>query len=54
MTGDKTVDLSYWAHTGPRAVDFSNIHDNWSETFVVREQPEEMGTVAAHQEFTIF
>ena len=35
-------------------VGFSNINNNWGEIAVAREKPENMGTVAAHQEFTIF
>ena len=54
LTGGKTIELSYWDHTGPRAVDFSDIHNNWGETDVPRDQPEKMGTVAAHQELTFF
>jgi len=54
LTGGKTAELSDWDHTGPRAVDFYNIHNNWGETAVAREQLEKMGTVAAHQEFTNF
>ena len=54
LTGGKAAELSDWYHTGPRAVDFSNIHNNWGETAVAREQLEKMGTVAAHQEFKTF
>ena len=54
MTGGKTAELSDWDHTGPRAVEFSNIHKNWGETAVAREQLEKMVTVDAHQEFTNF
>ena len=53
-TGGKTAELSDWDHTVTRAVAFSNIHNNWGETAVAREQPEKMDTVAAHQEFTNF
>ena len=49
-----TVELSDWDYKGPRAVDFSNIHNNWDDTAVARENPDKMGTVAAHQESTIF
>ena len=54
LTGGKTSELSYWDHTGPRAVEFHNIHNNWGDPDVAREQLENMGTVAAHQEFTNF
>ena len=54
MTGGKTAELNDWDHIGPRAVDFSNIHNNWGGTAVAREQPEKMVTVAAQQEFTNF
>ena len=51
LTGGKKVELSDWDHTGPRAVNFSNIHNNWGETSVSREQPYNIGMVDAHQEF---
>ena len=54
LTGGKTAELSGWDHTGPRAVEFYNIHNNWGDTAVAREQLENMGTLAAHQKFTIF
>ena len=49
LTGGKTVELRDWDHTGPRAVEFSNIHNNWGKTAVAREHPEKMGKVAANQ-----
>ena len=52
LTGGKRVERSDWGHTGPRVVDFSNIRNNWGETAVFRGQPDKMGTVASHQEFT--
>ena len=54
LTGDKKVELSDWYHTGLRAAEFSNIHNYWGETAVARDQPENIGTVAAHQELTMF
>ena len=54
MNGVKKVEISDWDHTGPRAVDFSNIYNNQGETAVAGEQPDNMGTVAKHQKFTIF
>ena len=54
LTGGKIAELSDWDHTGPKVADFSNIHNNWGGAAVAREQPEKMGTVAVHQEFTHF
>ena len=53
MAGGNTEEISDWYHIVPRVVEFSNIHNNWGETVVAREHPENMGTVAAHQEFNI-
>ena len=54
LTGIKKVELSDWYHIGPMEVGFSNIHNNWGETAVARYLPENMVTVAAHQELTKF
>ena len=54
MTGGNIVELSDWDHKGPNAVEFYNIHNNVFETAVAREHPDNMDTVATHQEFTIF
>ena len=48
LTGGKTVELSNLYHTRSRAVDFSNMHNNWGEKSVSRDQPDKIDTVASH------
>ena len=52
LINGKAAEISDWGHRGPRTVDFYNMHYNWGEIAAEREQPEKMGTVTTHQEFT--